>query len=137
MSIQESREEYIRAMHLGQKEVKECQALGKPLDPMVLDDILPDASSCAVQDIGLVEIPSERIVGTKSAGRISVFSPNFLPLLGPDTEFGTKWTLLCDAHLGDVGIREPIQCFEYLGNFYVQEGITEQGPLGAKFRIRA
>ena len=122
MSIQESREEYIRAMHMGQKEIRELQALGKPLDPAVLDDILPDSSSCAVQDVGLVEIPSERIIGTKSAGRITVFSPSFLPLLGPDTEFGTKWTLLCDAHLGDVGIREPIQCFEYLGNFYVQEG---------------
>ena len=122
MSIQESREEYIHAMHLGQKEIKELQALGKPTEPEVLDEILPDVSSCAVQDVGLVEIPSERIVGTKSAGRITAFSPAFLPLLGPDTEFGTKWTLLCDAHLGDVGIREPIQCFEYLGNFYVQEG---------------
>ena len=48
MSIQESREEYIRAMHMGQKEIKECQALGKPLDPLVLDEILPDASSCSV-----------------------------------------------------------------------------------------
>ena len=122
MSIQESREEYIRAMHMGQKEIKECQSMGKSLDPLVLDEILPDASSCAVQDMGLVEIPTERIVGTKSAGRISAFSPSFLPLLGPDTEFGTKWTLLCDAHLGDVGIREPVQCFEYLGNFYIQEG---------------
>ena len=122
MSIQESREEYIRAMHMGQKEIKELQALGKNLDPLVLDEILPDPSSCSVQDIGLVEIPAERIVGTKSAGRITAFSPSFLPLLGPDTEFGTKWTLLCDAHLGDVGIREPIQCFEYLGDFYVQEG---------------
>ena len=35
MSIQESREEYIRAMHLGQKEIKECQAMGKSLDPLV------------------------------------------------------------------------------------------------------
>ena len=122
MSIQESREEYIRAMHMGQKEIKELQTLGKSPDPLVLDELLPDVSSCSVQDIGLVEIPSERIVGTKSAGRITAFSPSFLPLLGPDTEFGTKWTLLCDAHLGDVGIREPIQCFEYLGNFYVQEG---------------
>ena len=122
MSIQSSKEEYIRAMHMGQKELKELQALGKSVDPEVLDDILPDASSCSIQEIGIVEIPSERIVGTKSAGRTFAFSPSFLPILSPDTEFGAKWIQLCEAHLGDVGIREPVQCFEYLGNFYIQEG---------------
>ena len=122
MSIQSSKEEYIRAMHMGQKELKELQALGKSVDPEVLDDILPDASSCSIQEIGLVEIPSERIVGTKSAGRTFAFSPSFLPILSPDTEFGAKWIQLCEAHLGDVGIREPVQSFEYLGNFYIQEG---------------
>ena len=29
---------------------------------------------------------------------------------------------LCQAHQGDEGIRDPIICYEYLGNFYVQEG---------------
>ena len=122
MSIQTSKDEYIRAQHMGQREIKELQAAGKPVDPLVLDEILPDTSSYSVQEVGLVEIPSERIVGTKSAGRISAFTPTFLPLLSPESEFGCKWINLCEAHLGDVGIREPILCFEYLGNFYVQEG---------------
>ena len=29
---------------------------------------------------------------------------------------------LCEAHLSDTGITDPIVCYEYLGNFYVQEG---------------
>ena len=33
-----------------------------------------------------------------------------------------KWINLCQAHLSDEGINEPIRCFEYLGRFYVQEG---------------
>ena len=122
MNIQTAKDEYLRAMHLGQKEVKELRAAGKSTDPAVLDEILPEASSCSVQEIGLVEILTERIVGTKSAGRISAFTPSFLPTLSPDSEFGAKWVQLCMAHLDDTGIREPIQCYEYLGNFYVQEG---------------
>ena len=122
MSIQIAMDEYQQALHQGQKEVKELAAAGKSVNPAVLDDILPENSSDAVQELGVLEIPSERIIGTKSAGRISAFSPSFRPLLSPESEFGMKWISLCEAHLGDTGIREPIFCYEYLGNFYVQEG---------------
>ena len=115
-------EEYAQALKQGQKEVRELTALGKSPNPAVLDQILGEALFDTAQDVGLVDIPAERIVGTKSAGRITAFSATFLPLLGQDTEFALKWKNLCAAHLGDEGIREPIECFEYLGNFYVQEG---------------
>ena len=122
MSIEKGTEEYSRALKLGQKEVAELSAVGKPVNPAVLDELLPGAAAEVVVDLGLLEIPSERIIGTKSAGRIAAFSPSFRPLLDPHSEFAMKWSVLCDAHLGDVGIRDPISCFEYLGNFYVQEG---------------
>ena len=115
-------EEYNRALKQGQREVAELSAQGKPTNPAVLDDILPDGSANAVQDLGVLEIPAQRILGTKSAGRIAAFSPSFFPLLDAKSEFASKWMNLCAAHLGDVGIRDAIQCYEYLGNFYVQEG---------------
>ena len=123
MSRQEAVAEYGRAQKLAQREYRERIAAGKNPYPDVLDEILPDGiSSDTVQDIGVVEIPTNRIVGVKSAGRIAAFTATFLPLLDENTEFGAKWAALCEAHLGDTGIQEPIVCFEYLGNFYVQEG---------------
>ena len=122
MGIEVGLDEYARALKQGQKEVAELAAQGKPTNPAVLDDILPDNSADVVQELGLLEIPSQRIVGTKSAGRITAFSPSFRPLLEVQTEFANKWANLCVAHLGEVGIRDPILCYEYLGNFYVQEG---------------
>ena len=115
-------EEYALAVKQGQKEVKELTAQGKNPNPAVLDEILGDAFFDTAQDVGMVEIPVERIVGTKSAGRITAFSASFLPLLSDDSEFALKWKSLCTAHFSDEGIREAIECFEYLGNFYVQEG---------------
>ncbi len=122
MASQEAVEQYSKSLKLGQKEIKEHAAGEKNAFPLVLNDILPNLESSLCQDIGLIEIPSERIVGTVTAGRITAFSAGFMPLLSVDTEFAAKWMNLCDAHLSDEGIREPILCYEYLGNFYVQEG---------------
>ena len=122
MGIEVGLDEYARALKQGQKEVAELSAQGKPTNPAVLDDILPDNAANVVQDLGLLEIPSQRIIGVKSAGRISAFSPSFRPLLETQSEFACKWANLCVAHLGEMGIRDPIVCYEYLGNFYVQEG---------------
>ena len=122
MSLQTSREEYIKALKMGQREADELVSAGKDPNPQVLDELLPDIDTLTVVDVGVLEIPAERIVGTKSAGRIAAFSLRFLPLLDPKTEFAGKWISLCDAHLGTEGIRDPIRFFVYLGNFYVQEG---------------
>lgn len=115
-------DEYAQALKLGQKEYRELVMAGKPPYPAVLDEILPENGVETVVDVGLVEIPAERIIGVKSAGRITAFTPSFRPLLDVKSEFGSKWTNLCKAHLGDTGITDPILCYEYLGNFYVQEG---------------
>ena len=121
MDFLEAKEEYASALRQGQKEYKEMIAAGKAPHPAVLDDLLDDNAANVVQDIGLVEVPAERIVGTRSAGRITTFSPSFLPLAKPNSEFALKWTNLCLAHLEE-GIRDAITCYEYLGNFYVEEG---------------
>lgn len=122
MSIMQAREEYTLALKQGIKELEELKSAGKSSSPEVLSEILPDVDSLSVVDIGLIEIPAERIVGTKTAGRIAAFTPSFRPTMDMKSEFASKWIALCDAHMGDVGIREPISCYEYLGNFYVQEG---------------
>ena len=122
MSRYVATEEFIQALKLGQKEYKEASAAGKQLHPLVLDELLSDDIAESVIDVGLVDIPAERIVGVKSSGRVTAFSATFRPLLDLKTEFGAKWVSLCEAHLGETGITDPIQCYEYLGNFYVQEG---------------
>ena len=115
-------EEYELALRAGQKEARELAAAGKNPNPAVLDEILPEGTPDMIQDVGLLEIPTRRILGVKSAGRITAFTASFQPLLDKNSEFAFKWITLCEAHLGDTGIRDPIECYEYLGNFYVQEG---------------
>jgi len=122
MNLSTATNEYAQALRQGQKEYRELLMSGRSPHPAVLDELLPEGASDSVQNVGLLEIPAERIIGVKSAGRITAFTASFLPLLDQRSEFSTKWIMLCAAHLSETGITDPIECFEYLGNFYVQEG---------------
>ena len=114
-------EDYKNALKSGQRAYRACVARGQSPYLAVLDDILVNVNIVAQEPLGLVELPAESIVGTKTSGRHTAFAPNFMPLLEPDTEFAGKWSNLCDAHL-DEGIHTPIIAYEFLNKFYVQEG---------------
>ena len=122
MNRTEAFDEYARALRAGQREYKELVNAGRHPYPEVLDELLTDPTTEATQQVGLVEIPMDRIVGTRSGGRIWSFTAGFMPLLDENSEFASKWVSLCMAHLSDEGIRDAIECFEYLGKFYIQEG---------------
>lgn len=86
-----------------------------------LDDFLPYEKTAGEKYIGIVEIPLDLVVGTKTAGRQNSFANNFMPLLGSETEFAYKWSDLHAAQLAE-GIRDPIVAYEYMHRFYVMEG---------------
>lgn len=110
----EAAADYVKAMKLGKKE--------GDIVP-VLDDILKEKNITSPREIplGVVQIPSELVVGTKTAGRSSAFSKSFYPLLQENTEFAAKWRGLYAAHLEE-GIRDPIKAYEFMNKFYVEEG---------------
>ena len=114
--------QYNAALKAGQKYYKDAVTHGKYPYPLVLDEILPESSVAGYQSLGVMEIPADAVIGTKFAGRKDALAGNFMPLMEPGTEFAAKWTALCDAHLSDEGIRDPVTCYEYLGRFYIQEG---------------
>ena len=114
-------EQYAKALKSGQKYAKAAQAQGLSPWPAVLDEVEAGYELAGRVELGLLSIPTELIVGTRSAGRTTALAGNFMPLLEPDTEFAAKWIRLCEAH-EEEGIRDPIVAYEFLGKFYVQEG---------------
>lgn len=122
MSIQEAFEQYRDALKAGKNCYKNAVLNGQYPYLQVLDVILEDSMVAGRVNLGVIEIPTEQIAGTKTDGRQNAFASNFMPLLPEKSEFATKWIRLCEAHLGDEGIHDPIRCYEYLGRFYVQEG---------------
>ncbi|MCD7709267.1 MAG: BMP family ABC transporter substrate-binding protein [Clostridiales bacterium] len=113
--------EYVEALKLGKKEYKACVTAGRfPYLP-VLDDILSREEIQTEQNMGLVQVPLEFIVGTSTMGRTYSFAANFMPILEEGTEFSFKWSALADAQVNE-GIRDPITAYEYRNRYYVVEG---------------
>ncbi|MBQ5430603.1 MAG: BMP family ABC transporter substrate-binding protein [Lachnospiraceae bacterium] len=113
-------DDYLRAKRLGDRCFRKDTARGVYPYLPALDEIvsLQDVSE---EHVGLIEIPTDKIVGTKTKGRTESFARNFMPILAQNSEFATKWIRLYDSAVTE-GIREPIKVYEYMRQFYVQEG---------------
>lgn len=113
--------EYQEALKLGKKEYKACVSRGRfPYLP-VLDDILSREEIRTEQNMGLIQVPLDFVVGTSTMGRTYSFAANFMPILAEKTEFAIKWMNLSDAQINE-GIRDPIIAYEYMNRYYVVEG---------------
>ena len=106
---------------MGQRSFRACVSKGQYPYLQVLDDILENTELDSTQPLGVVNIPLDAIVGTKTEGRKTAFARNFMPLLGDRTEFAVKWSALCESQMEE-GIRDPIEAVEFLNRFYVVEG---------------
>ena len=75
------KEDYNKAYKLGKKEYQARLLRGEKPTLQVLEDIRLTKDSYSEAPLGLVQIPTDRIVGTKTAGRSNSFAANFIPIL--------------------------------------------------------
>lgn len=114
-------EEYQLAKRMGDAAYRTAIKEGKSPYLPVLDAIPEIKDSVGETYIGVLELPLNYIVGNKEMSRNNAFANNFMPLLEDGTEFATKWTELCESVRLE-GVHTGIKCYEYLNNYYVQEG---------------
>lgn len=117
----DGKSEYEAARKKGLKSFNNHKFNGENPYLPALDAILSHSAIVSEVYLGRMEIPIKKIKGTKTVGRQKSFAPNFMPILSMHTEFGSKWSSLCKAHVQE-GIRDDIKVYEYLNWFYVEEG---------------
>lgn len=113
--------DYKAAKKKAEKEVRDAVRNGRSPYLPVLDAIEEVKHATATRSIGLLDLPVNRIKGNKEMSRNSAFAANFMPLLDDNTEFAVKWSDLYDSYKKE-GIRDAIKVYEYMHQFYVQEG---------------
>ncbi|MBR4580917.1 MAG: BMP family ABC transporter substrate-binding protein [Lachnospiraceae bacterium] len=114
-------EDYQSAKKLGEAAAKAAIKEGKSPYLPVLDAIPEIKDSVGEAYVGVLELPVSYIVGNKEMSRNNAFACNFMPLLEEGTEFATKWSNLCES-VRNEGVHTGIKCYEYMNNYYVQEG---------------
>lgn len=112
---------YAAAQRQGRRQYQESLAHGKYPYLPVLDQILSYSEITSTVSLGTIDIPLSRLVGTKTEDRANAFASNFMPLLPEQSEFASKWSLLYNYQVQE-GIQDPIIAYEYMNQFYVQEG---------------
>lgn len=113
--------EYAAALKQGRRSYRTAITRGTYPYLPVLDEIISYTEVASVENLGIMDIPLSKIVGTKTEGRSNAFANNFMPLLPENSEFGTKWSALYKHQITD-GITDPIVVYEFMNQFYVQEG---------------
>ena len=114
-------EDYLKALKSGKTDYRRSLSRGDYPYLPALDEIVDNRSILTEEPLGIVSIPLDQIVGTKTAGRQSSFATNFMPLMPEDSEFARKWQGVFEYHL-DQGVGDPIVAYEYMNRFYVLEG---------------
>ncbi|WP_028510128.1 hypothetical protein [Ruminococcus sp. NK3A76] len=113
--------DYKAAKKLADDAVAEANKNGSDPYLPVLDSKPEINNSLKVVKLGLIELPLDRIIGNKEQARNNAFANNFMPLFEETTEFAVKWSNLYDSFMQE-GIRDAIIVYEYMNNYYVQEG---------------
>lgn len=113
--------DYSSALKQGRRSYRTALTKGEYPYLPVLDDMISYTEVASIENLGIMDIPLSKIVGTKTEGRSNAFANNFMPLLPEDSEFGSKWSSLYKHQIND-GISDPIIAYEFMNQFYVQEG---------------
>ena len=114
-------ESYKEALKSGQRAYRHDIFHGRYPYLPALDDFISQLDIVTELSLGLAEIPLEKVVGTRTAGRKESFASNFMPLLDSESEFALKWSNLYDS-LQDSGLRDPVKAYEYMDRYYILEG---------------
>ena len=77
--------DYTSAYKQGRKSYQAALTKGEYPYLPVLDDILSYTEIASIDNLGLIDIPLSKIIGTKTEGRTNAFANNFMPLLPDDT----------------------------------------------------
>lgn len=112
---------YREALKIGNKTYQENIKEGKSGSLTVLENLVSSDDIAKEEYLGVMDIPLDLVVGTKSQSRAFGFASDFMPLLPANSEFASKWSLLEDD-LSENGQRDPITCIEFLNKYYVIEG---------------
>ena len=86
--------------------------------------ILDDSMISRKQELGILEIPTNLIVGVaEDSERRQLYTKDFLPVSPPDSDYADQWCRLYQVLLSGADFDKPISCYEYLGKFYVCDGM--------------
>ena len=120
----EVHEQYQKAYALATRNQQKNKKQGLPVCPIVLDSLLNERMIAYRLDLGVLEIPTNQIVGVaEESEKNLLYTKDFLPVSKPNSEFADTWRQIYYSVINENAGCGEIRCMEYLGKFYVSDGL--------------
>ena len=122
----EVHEAYQQASATARANQAKAKKWGLPMSPVELN-IAKDQSRIAERmDLGILNIPTYLIAGVvEQDEHSSLLTKDFLPVCLSNSSFAEDWRETYHHFLDDCSPKDVISCYEYLGKFYVLNGVME------------
>ena len=121
----EAHEEYQKAYSIAMRNQLKDKKQRVARYPSIMDAILNERMISCRQDLGVMDIPTNLIVGVSEYSDVLLkYTKDFLPLADPNSQIAMQWRRAYQALRGQENSKE-ICCLEYFGKFYVVDGLQE------------
>lgn len=120
----EIKEQYQKAYAFATRDQQRDKKIGLSTGPVVLEEILDESMISDKLDMGILDVPTNMIVG--SAHRTesnALYTKDLLPLFIPSSPYAEQWRKLYAVLENEGTFKEELKCVEYLGKFYVIDGM--------------
>ena len=120
----EAHGQYEKACALAKKNLQDKKKQKLPVCPAALNTIQDEKMISYRIDLGILDIPTNLILGAAGhSDKSMLYTRGFLPLSTPESEYAAQWISLYREQQNGKGFEKAITCYEYLGKFYVRDGM--------------
>ena len=101
-----------------------------PTYPLALNTLTDDDKISYRLDLGVMDIPTNLIVGvTEATEKSTLYTKELLPVSAPQSEYADTWREIYHQYFREKRALGQIQCYEYLGKFYIADGLKRVSVL--------
>lgn len=120
----EVHEIYQQAYAKATTSLERAKKKGIPVCPVDLNSLMEDRMISYRLDLGIMEIPTTLIIGVaETSEKSALYTKEFLPISAPKSDFADQWRDIYLRHLSGNGLTGYVHCYEYLGKFFVVDGL--------------
>lgn len=122
--LREFNDSYRQVFGLASRNLAKAKKQGLCICPPLMNSIVDEKMISYRLDLGVLDIPVNLIVGVaEETEKTSLYTGDFLPVSPVKSKYADQWREISEQFVCEKGFHKEIRCYEYLGRFYVSDGL--------------
>lgn len=122
--LREFNDSYRQVFGLASRNLARAKKQGLCICPPPMNSVVDEKMISYRLDLGVLDIPVNLIVGVAEENeKTSLYTGDFLPVSPVKSKYADQWREIREQFVCEKGFHKEIRCYEYLGRFYVSDGL--------------